>query len=421
MARVLTPQDAHAIINAVAEQATGQNTITATNTSSFVSVGEMILATGMENTMQALSLVLGRTMAAVRPYDAKFNLVNAVNTGAYSHRFRKISYYADDALPSGDWNTQLFTNLADGYDNGSNGGASTASQWEQHVKYPLELNFGGSSVWETCLTLYPDQIKQAFRDEASFNTFVSGILTEHGNDVEQQKEAFNRITVLNHIAAVYDMDALLSMGRVVNLTAAYNAKFNPSPALTTQELLTDHLSDFLKFFISQYKIYSRRMTYRSIAYHHFPLGPNGRVLMRHTPPEKQRFMCYAPFWEDARARVMPEIFRPEYLQEPRFEAVDFWQSFDAGPEINITPAIPDFDSTSPTYKTQIAGSAVNLTYVLGILFDEDAIMTDFQMERANVTSLEARKNYRNSWLSFAKNAINDLTENSILFIMDDNP
>ena len=114
MARVLTPQDAHAIINAVAEQATGQTSLTATNTSSFVSVGEMILATGMENTMQALSLVLGRTMAAVRPYDAKFSLVNAVNTGAYSHRFRKISYYADDALPSGDWNTQLFTNLADG-------------------------------------------------------------------------------------------------------------------------------------------------------------------------------------------------------------------------------------------------------------------------------------------------------------------
>lgn len=417
MARVLTPQDAHALINAIAAQATGQTSLAATDTSSFVSVGEMILATGMENTMNALSLVLGRTMVATRPYEAKLNLINAVNTGAYSHRLRKISYYADDALPSGDWNTQLYTNLADGYDNGSNSGASTASQWEQHVKYPLELNFGGSSVWETCLTLYPDQIKQAFRDEGSFNAYVSGVLAEHANDIEQQKEAFNRMTIINYIAAVYDMDTLVSKGRVVNLTAEFNTKYSTN--YNTTDLLTTYLKEFLEFFISRYKVYSRRMTYRSNRFHHAPAGPGGRVLLRHTPAAKQRFMCYAPFWDDARAMVMPEIFRPEFLAEPRFEAVDFWQSFDGGPEINVTPAIPDFDSTSATYKTQIQGSAVNLSYVLGVLYDEDALMTDFQLERANVTSLEARKNYRNSWLSIARNSIADLTENSIIFVMED--
>jgi len=62
---------------------------------------------------------------------------------------------------------------------------------------------------------------------------------------------------------------------------------------------------------------------------------------------------------------------------------------------------------------------VQLDYVVGALWDEDALMVDFQLERSNSTPLEARKNYRNIWWSFSKNAINDATENFILYYMAD--
>lgn len=424
MAKVLTPLDAHAIMNALVAQATGQASITATDTSSFVAAGELVLATGMENTLNALSLVLGRTMVAVRPYGAKLNILNAINTGAYSHRLRKISFYSGSALPAGDWNTDLYTNLAEGYDNGTNGATgstpptnSTASQWEQHRKVPLEVNFSSQNVWNDCITLYEYQVKQAFRDEQSFNAFVAGILTEHGNDIESQKEAFNRMTLINYIAGVYDLDAASSTGRVVNLTKAFNDFFRTS--YSTTDLQTTYLKEFLEFFIAEYKRYSDLLTYRSASFHHAPAGPNGEVLLRHTPKDKQRFICYNPFWLKARAMVMPEIFAPQYLAEPQFEAVDFWQSFGNGPAIKVTPAIPDFDRTSATFGTQIAGTAVDLDYVLGILYDEDAIMTDFQLESAATTSLEARKRYRNSWLAISRGAIADYTENAIIFTMED--
>lgn len=424
MARTLTPLDAHALMNALVAQATGTQSITATDTSSFVAAGEMVLATGMENTLNALSLILGRTLVAVRPYGAKLNILNALNTGMYSHRLRKISFYSKQALPAGNFNTDLYTNLAAGYDNGSNGATgstpptnSTASMWEQHPAVPLELNFAGSSVWQDCITIYEYQVKQAFRDESSFNAFVAGILTEHGNDIEQQKEAFNRMTLINHIAAVYDLDADDSKGRVVNLTKEFNDYFGTN--YSSDDLRTTYLKDFLEFFISEYKKYSDLMTYRSVAFHHAPAGPNGEVLLRHTPKDKQRFICYNPFWLKARAMVMPEIFSPGYLTEPQMETVDFWQSFTDGPAIKVTPAIPDFDSTSGTYGTQIAGSAVDLSYVLGILYDEDAIMTDFQLESSLTSPLEARKAYRNVWLSISRNALNDLSENSIIFTMED--
>ena len=239
MGRTLTQRDIHALMNALVKEATGQeNTIQVVDSSTFVSAGETILATGTENVLNSLSLVLGRTLMAVRPYKAKLALINALNTGAYSHRLRKISFYSREAQASGDWNTQLFLNLADGFTNGQNPDGngdpqSTKSMWEQNQPVVLEMNFAGSSVWEDSTTVYENQLQQAFRSEDAFGSFIAGIMTEKANDIESQKEAFNRMTLLNHIAGAYD----LNMDRsVVNLTYEYNKEFGPS--YTSEQLRT---------------------------------------------------------------------------------------------------------------------------------------------------------------------------------------
>ena len=206
MARTLTPIDVYAIVNAMVEEATGQqSTLQAVDTSSFIAAGETILATGYENTLNALGIVMGRTFMAVRPYDAKLRIINAKDSDLYTSRMRKISFYNRVAQPAGDWNTQLFTNLADGFDNGENPDTnaqaqSTKSMWVQNQAVPLEMNFGGVSVWQDSTTVYKYQLKQAFRSEAEFADFVAGIMTEKGNDIESQKEAYNRAVLLNGIA-----------------------------------------------------------------------------------------------------------------------------------------------------------------------------------------------------------------------------
>ena len=53
-----------------------------------------------------------------------------------------------------------------------------------------------------------------------------------------------------------------------------------------------------------------------------------------------------------------------------------------------------------------------------MLFDEDALMVDYQLEASNTTPLEARKRYRNIWWTFSKNSINDFTENAVIFLLD---
>lgn len=423
MARVLTPKEGYAVMNALVKQATGQQAVTVTDLSSFVSASELVWATGTENVFNALHIVLNRTLIASRPYTAKLKMMEEINTGLYSSRVRKISFYADEALPAGNFNTDLYTNLAEGFTAGQNpdseGAAqSVKSQWEQHRKQPLEVSFGGSTVWQHCITLDEDATKAAFESPEAFAAFVSGYLQEHQNDIESTREAWNRMNLLNKIASVYDMKASMP-GSVVNLTKEYNDKFGTS--YTSEELRTTYLKDFLAFFVARFKEDSKRLTERTSRYHWTPtktVGGQNLALLRHVPYSAQRVYLFSELFTEAESLVLPEIFNPELLDiKTQYEAVSYWQSNEDDTKrasINVTPAV-----VNTVTGEQEAGAPVNLQFVVGMITDKDGLMTNMMLETARTTGVEARKGYRNTWLSFARNNMCDNTESVIIYTMED--
>ena len=383
MARTLTPQDAHALMNLMLRQATGEQAITVTDTSSFISAGELIMATGMENVTNSVSIVMNRLIVASRAYNARMRIVRADEVGSYSNRARKISFYSQNALPDGSHNTDLFTNLAAGYTSGENGGASTKSQWEQHPAMPLEMNFAGTNVWQHCITMYEDQLKIAFRNENEFNRFVSGYLQEHANDIEQEREGFLRILLLNRIAMTFDMTSDMP-GALVDLTAEFNTFYGTS--YTSAQLRSTYLKEFLAFMTATIKMYSDFLENRSVNYHWSvpkTVGGDTYNILRHTPKSDQRLALYAPLFRMAESLVLPEIFNPQYLSIENYEPVTFWQAEGQRAGINVTPAIIETDPTDPAYGTQIKGTAVSEDYIVGVLFDRDAVFGELQLERAD--------------------------------------
>lgn len=423
MARVITPQDAHQIMNALVQQATGIANVTSTDLDSFISAGELVLSTGMENVFNALSIVLNRTLVAARPYNAKLKLIQSMDTGAWSNRVRKISFYSQYALPSGFFNTDLYTNLAPGFTAGENPDGngdpqSTKSQYEQVPPMPFEMNFSGSSVWDDGVTLYEEQIEAAFRSPEELARFVSGYLTVHGNDIEQQKEAFNRMALLNKIAATYHYDSIgATSGGVINLTKAFNDRFGT--AYTSAQLRSTYLKEFLAFFVATFKNVSRYMTDNTI-FRHLPfaktVGGVDYAILRHTPYSRQRVFLYAPLFTEAEAMVLPEIFRPNYLElDKQYEEITYWQGMSDPAAINVTPAVLDLSTGEQTKPD----AAIELPYVVGMIMDEDALMTNFQLERALTSPLEARKGYRNTWLHIARNILDDPSEQCVIFTMED--
>jgi len=423
-------KDGYALMNAVMAQLTGQDSFSVIDAQGFMDAGKIAMTYSTDEIFNALTIVGARLFTATRPYKAPLWLIDSINSGYFNNRIRKISYYSTWALPSGAFNTDLMTNFADGYGNDASGEnpAGTKDQYEQHPVHPLEMNFANSIVWQDCITRYEDQIKIAFSGEDEWAQFWAGVLTEKGNDIEQRKEAHNRTTLLSRIAiagAIGDANsAIKTLGTVVDLTAAYNAKFGTT--YTGAQLRTTYLKEFLAFFISEFKVISNMMTKRSLYYHAAPkltLSDGDHYILRHTPKSEQRFMMYTPIWEQAKAQVMPEIFNTEYLQPEQFEAVDFWQTFSLS---DSNKAAIDFKVTVPGWlEDMISGGQTTVDtpyefkpgYVLGVLFDKDAVLTDFQFEAARTTYPEARKNYVNTWFDFGLGSVGDPSENFVVFVM----
>jgi len=420
-AKTFTPQDGYAIMTAIARQATGQQTISVVNTNQFVSTGETLMASGTENVYNALGIVMGRLFVAARDYQPKLDKMNSINSGTFSNRIRKVSFYSRDPQASGFYNTDLYTNLADGYDGGDNSGNSVKSQWEQKQAMPFQMDFHSQDVWDFEITLYEEQINVAFRDPVELANFVGGMLTEHGNDIAQVREAFNRMIILNRIGQtyLYQDGAGWTHGACVNLTTAFNTKFGTS--YTSAQLRSTYLKEFLAFMTAEIRKASDYMTERSTNAH-LPMTKtvNGvqYSILRHTPKDKQLLYLFRPLLREAEALVLPEIFNPEYLDlEKSYEPVDFWQS-------NLTEAdrpkvkvrVPYFDPSTGEEKDS---GNLEFDYIVGLLTDVDGQMADFQLERALTTPVNARKGYRNTFLHFSKGAITDPTENAVLFYMQD--
>jgi hypothetical protein len=252
---------------------------------------------------------------------------------------------------------------------------------------------------------------------------MGAIMTQKATDIELQKEAHSRMTMLSRIAmslAISQGTETAGLKTAIDLKAAYNTFYGTNKTRT--QLLTTDLKSFLEFFISEFKDLSDLMTRPSVAYHAAPvktMADGDHVLLRHTPKSEQRLMMYGPFWKKARAIVMPEIFNTEYLQEPNFESVEFWQSYNDRSAINLKVTVPGWLESLMTdgETTQDTSVTINEAYILGVLFDKDSVMTDYQYESSRSTPVEARKNYRNIWYDFSKNSIVDPSENCIVFYL----
>ena len=427
MARLLTPKDAHVIVGEWARMLTGQNNISVSDTSSFLSAGEIIQSVEIEKQFNTFSILMGKVYWASRKYNAVLNKMDSISTGEFTHRFMKMSHYSLDPVASGWFNTDLFTNQADGFTNGQNKDAngnpqSTKSQWEQTERPFKVFNYGGSDTYQFAVTQYEQDIKQALRNEAEFIKYLENKMTEHNNDLETQREAWDRLIMCSKVAQTYDMSSVMQ-GSVKNLTSRYNAKFGTN--YTSAQLRTTYLKEFLAFMVAEIKADSDYLEERSVNYHwSVPKTWRGKTIniLRHTPKSDQYMYLYSRLFRDAEALVLPEIFHDGYLTLDNYQNVTYWQSNKdeaSRSKIKIAPPVIDTDTSSATYGKQIKGADVELDYVVGMLCDRDGMLTDFQIEKANTTVLEARKGFRNTWLTVAKNGIIDPTENTIIYIMDD--
>lgn len=407
MANTTLPVDIHAVVNSLIAQA-GGGALAATDTSSMITVAQAAQIYGQETLLNALSLQVGRTLIAIRPYEAD-DLGVEVDNMAYGQISRKISYYANDFEAEQSWNTAAsgagYT-LKDG---------ESVDHYKIKKQYPLEMQFGGNKVLQKHITRWLYQLDVAFRSNEDLARFIAGLSIENQNEIAKMKEARNRAILLNFIGGLYNIGTARSK---VNLTKEYNTKHGTS--YTSEQLRTTYLKEFLAFLVSHIQYDSDLMAKDTELFHLTPaktddLG-NTLHLYRHTPKDEQRLCLLAPLLYDAEANVLSQVFHDGYLKLDNYRRIVYWQSAESGKEgnINVTP-----NQLNVADGTTITGDAVTTPYIVGIMYDRAALMSTYHLDRTITTPDNAGGAYVNTYYHWANDYTNDFTENAILYYMED--
>lgn len=398
----MTFEQVSSVLTAIVQQATGQAVLAPVDTSSFVSVGQIALRADRDAVMNAITNVLGRTIFSIRPYGAKLSGM-MMDSFRWGNVMRKLS------IADADWNDDPAYDYPVTYDASQtvpSGDGGTVDQWIIKKPNVLQTNFYGFSVYGDHITITEEQLETAFRSPDELGSFLSLIMTNLSNRLEQSNENIRRGLLVNAITALY---AEANTDRVIHLLTEYNTLTGLS--LTNITVYQPaNFAPFMKWVYSRVAQLSDLFTERSQM---FQTAITGKPIIRHTPYEDQRVYLYAPARHQIDARVLADTYHDSYLRYADVETVNFWQSIKTPSSVTGTPSYTDASGT-----LVVPGSAVGVDDVFGIIFDRDFMGMTLLNQRMLSTPISASGVYRNIWLHCKQRVFMDNTEKACILLLD---
>lgn len=380
-------EDAAAILNNIRKQVTGETAAAPLNTADFISVANTVLLAGYDPVMGAITQMVSRTIFSIRPYNRKFGGIK-MDKEQWGAIVRKL------AIADSDWESDSHFALVDGQ-----------SQDHYVVKKPpvVQFNFYGSNVFERHVTIFKNQLDNAFSGPSEFGRFMAMVTQNISDMIEQNHESIARMTIGNFVGAKVSQS-----NGVVHLLTEYNAETGLSLTATTV-YDPQYFGDFCKWMFARVATLTSLMTERS---QEFQINVTGKALNRHTPYDMQKVYMYAPIMNELKARVLSGTFHPEFIDYADVEAVNFWQSIKSPMTLNVTPVYMKADGTYDTAAAQ------NITNLVGVIFDRDALGYTMIDETAAVTPLNAKGLYWNQYWHETSRWYNDQSEKGIVLLLD---
>lgn len=399
----LTFNQLSTVLTEIVSQATGQKALAPVDTASFISVATKGLKVGYDPLSTAISQVLSKTIFSVRPYTRKFKGLNVSNQ-RYGNHVRKLltidkPFEDDDRLK-----------LTDG---------TSIDQYKVNKPKVLQTNFYGANQYQKSVTIYKDQLDCAFSSPDEFASFISMVMQNASDMIEQAHEETARATIGNLVAGIFAMETEESPGtgmakangqkRAVNLIKLYNDETGKN--LTVADAFKpENFEGFVKFTFSAINTIADLMTDRNTL---FCSQLTDYPILRHTPKNRMKFYLYTDLVNKINSEVYSTVFNPDFLKMVDFETVNYWQSSLSPSSVNVKPTVLKNDGSL------IDTENVQLFKVLGVLFDEEAAGYTTVNQWSQPSPFNARGGYYNQFWHFTDRYWNDFTENAVVFYMDD--
>lgn len=388
------------LISSVSGEVLGRTDIVADNLTGIVDLGtEVFNQNAVDNYVKSLVNHIGKVIFVNRPYAGKVPSV-LMDAWEFGSVLEKISADVPEAEENDTWN------LTDG------------KSYDQDVfhKPTVTAKFFNSKVtFEVPVSITERQVKESFSNAAQLNGFISMIYAAVEKSMTIKTDALIMRTINNMIAETVLADAVAfgapeagdmtgvnlsgaSTARCINLLKLYNDKTGAETPLTAAKAITD--PDFIRFASYVMGTYADRLQSISTV---FNVGGKERF----TPKDMLHVVLLSDFAKAAQTYLYSDTFNRGDVLLPQAETVPFWQ----GSGKNY-----DFASTGHIKVKESGGKDVEITGVLGVMFDRDALGV-CNLDRRVTTNYNAKAEFFNNYYKFDAGYFNDTNENFVVFFI----
>lgn len=382
----------YTLINSVSGEVLGKTDIVQEDLTGVVDLGtEVFNANAVDNYVKSLVNHIGKVVFVNRPYSGKVPSV-LMDAWEFGSVLEKISADIPAATENDTWDLQ------DG---------QTYAQDTFHKPTVTAKFFNSKVTFEVPVSITERQVKESFSSAEQLNGFLSMIYSAVEKSMTIKADALIMRTINNMVAETLKADkkefggasvnyASASTVRCVNLLKLYNE--NKGTTLTAAKTITD--PEFIRFASYQMGLYADRMQTVSTL---FNVGAKERF----TPVDMLHTVLLSDFAKAAQAYLYSDTYNKEQVLLPNAETVPSWQA--SGKNY-------DFASVSTINVKSASGEAVNVSGVLGVMFDRDALGV-CNLDRRVTTTYNAKAEFFNNYFKFDAGYFNDTNENFVVFFV----
>ena len=384
----------YTIVNAVSSEVLGKTDIVKDDLTGIVDLGTEVFNQGaVDNYVKSLVNHIGKVVFVNRPYSGKVPSV-LMDAWEFGSVMEKISADIPAAEENDTWN------LTDG------------AEYKQDVfhKPVVTAKFFNSKVtFEVPVSITERQVKESFSSAEQLNGFLSMIYNAVDKSMTIKTDALIMRTINNMVGETLKADAAkftptgktLNYGsastvRCVNLLYLYNQA--KGTTLTAAEAVLN--PDFIRYASYQMGLYADRLQSISAL---FNIGGKDRF----TPKDALHVVLLSDFAKAAQTFLYSDTYNKEQVLLPNAETVASWQG--SGQDYG-------FAHTSAINIKTASGTDVNISGVLGVMFDRDALGV-CNTDKRVTTNYNAKAEFFNNWYKFDASYFNDTNENFVVFFV----
>ena len=378
------------LMNLTTKETLGTETVVNEDLSNIVDIGKEIINTdNVDNYVKKLVNHIGKVVFVDRLYKGGVPSV-LMDSWEYGSILEKISADLPKATENETWE------LEDGKD------------YSPDVFYKPSVSakfFNSIVTFEIPLSFTEKQVKESFSSKEQLNGFISMLKTSVENAMTIKFDNLIMRTINNMIAETLandldsDKDGTLDYTngtlRAVNLLQGFNA--NRTDKLTVANAMSN--ADFIKYVTYQIGLVSDRMARMSTL---FNVGGKERF----TPKDYQRIVMLSDFLASSEIYLLADTQNADKAKLPsNIDTVPYWQG---------SGKAYAYDDVSRINVKTSSGKTVNVTGVIGCIFDKDALGVT-NLDRRVTTNYNPKAEFYTNFYKFDAGFFNDLNENFVVF------